>query len=46
MANGKNMAYCCPCHLCAHTPPSVVLLWIHVDTGEAPTSLLQETLKL
>lgn len=29
-----------------HTPPSVVLLWIHVVTGEAPTSLLQETLML
>ncbi len=29
-----------------HTPPSVVLLWIHMVTGEAPTSLLQETLML
>lgn len=30
----------------SHTPPSVVLLWIHMESGEAPTSLLQETLKL
>lgn len=30
----------------AHTPPSVVLLWIHVMTGDAPTSLLQDTLML
>lgn len=30
----------------AHTPPSVVLLWIHLEFGEAPTSLLQETLML
>lgn len=29
-----------------HTPPSVVLLWIHLEKGEAPTSLLQETLML
>lgn len=29
-----------------HTPPSVVLLWIHVLTGDAPTSLLQDTLML
>lgn len=29
-----------------HTPPSVVLLWIHVVTGDAPTSLLQDTLML
>lgn len=29
-----------------NTPPSVVLLWIHMVTGEAPTSLLQETLTL
>lgn len=33
-------------HVSTHTPPSVVLLWIHVLTGEAPTSLLQETLML
>lgn len=32
--------------LSTHTPPSVVLLWIHMVTGEAPTSLLQETLML
>lgn len=29
-----------------HAPPSVVLPWIHIETGEAPTSLLQETLML
>lgn len=29
-----------------HRPPSVVLLWTHMAAGEAPTSLLQETLML
>lgn len=29
-----------------HTPPSVVLLWIQVVTGDAPASLLQDTLML
>lgn len=30
----------------SHTPPSVVSSWIHVVTGDAPTSLLQDTLML
>lgn len=34
------------CSFSPHIPPSVVLLWIHMVTGEAPNSLLQETLML
>lgn len=30
----------------SHAPPSVVSPWIHVVTGDAPTSLLQDTLRL
>lgn len=35
-----------PASFSVHSPPSVVLLWIHAETGDDPNSLLQETLML